>query len=251
MTPWVLRLLALNIAVALFMAADASLAEPLAFVPVEILSRPWSILTYMFVHGGTMHLLFNMLGLYMLGPRLEVQLGGTRFLMLYLVSGLTGALLSFVTPLTREAHIVGASGAVYGVLLGYARHWPNDRILIWGIVPVRVSVLVVVLTVMSLFGGLGMGQRGIAHFAHLGGFLGAWAYLRASERRVAQRVQAWSAPKPPPARADDLARWSRIQRQAVHPVNHEELDRVFGKLATQGAASLTLRERTFLDQLSS
>jgi len=251
MTPWVLRLLALNVAVALFQAADASIAEPLAFVPVEILARPWTVFTYMFVHAGTMHLLFNMLGLYMLGPRLEVQLGGRAFLTLYLVSGLTGALLSFVTPMTREAHIVGASGAVYGVLLGYAWYWPHDRLLIWGIVPVRVGVLVVILTVMSLFGGLGVGQRGIAHFAHLGGFLGAWVYLRVSAHRVAARVQAWSAPKPPPAKADDLARWTRIQRETVHPVNHEEFDRVLAKLASQGPASLTLRERTFLDQLSS
>ncbi|MGH7754567.1 MAG: rhomboid family intramembrane serine protease, partial [Gemmatimonadales bacterium] len=212
---------------------------------------PWTLFTYMFVHAGTAHLLFNMLGLYFFGPRLEVQLGGRSFLGLYFVSGLTGALLSFASPVTRNAGIVGASGAIYGVFLGYARFWPHDRILIWGIVPVRARLFVGILTLLSLFGGFGIGQQGIAHFAHLGGFLGAWAYLRFAERRVARRVEAWAAPKPPPARPDDLARWARIQREAVHPVNHDELDRVLGKLASQGPASLSLRERTFLDQLSS
>src|SRR5438552_731433 len=107
MTPWVLRVIVANIAVYLLTVALPGASEQLAFVPVLILSRPWTLVTYMFVHAGVSHLLFNMLALFFFGPRLEFELGGERFLWLYFTSGIAGGLLSFVfSPLVA---IVGAS----------------------------------------------------------------------------------------------------------------------------------------------
>src|SRR5688572_18780691 len=112
LTPWVKRLLIANIAVFLLTYAFRDITYYLAFAPSEILSRPWTPITYMFVHGGIFHLLFNMLGLFFFGARLEDRWGSREFIKYYLVCGLGGAALSFVFAFNNS--VVGASGAVYG-----------------------------------------------------------------------------------------------------------------------------------------
>src|SRR4029079_18573037 len=102
-----------------------------------------------------------------------------------------GALLSFINP---YVYIIGASGAVFGVQLAFARYWPRDRILIWGVLPVEAWLLVVVMTAVSIFGGLGQ-MGNVAHWAHLGGFAGAALYLAVMERfSPAQRFRAETRP---------------------------------------------------------
>jgi membrane associated rhomboid family serine protease len=93
------------------------------FVPVLTLFRPWTIVSYMFLHGGMMHLLLNMLGLFFFGSRVEDRLGGGRFTVLYFLSGISGALLSLV--FTPTAQIIGASAGVFGVMLAFAHFWPD------------------------------------------------------------------------------------------------------------------------------
>ncbi len=246
MSPWVLRLIVVNVGVFFFTAADPGLYRLLAFVPRFALVQPWTILTYMFVHGGVGHLLFNMLGLFFFGPRLEAQLGPRHFLGLYFASGIVGALLSFANYNTP---IIGASGAAFGVFLAFARYWPHERVYIWGVFPVEARVLVLVMTGLALFGGFGVGGRGIAHFAHLGGFLGGYLYLR---------WVGWSSPAAkfkrradaPRVRSGDRDRWLRIRPEELHPVNRAELERVLAKLEAQGAASLTSEERSFLNRFA-
>ena len=130
MTPWVLRLVVANVGVFLLTAANPRLLGLLAFVPRFALSQPWTIITYQFAHGGVAHLLFNMLGLFFFGSRLEAHLGARHFLGLYFASGVAGALLSF---LSYGTPIIGASAAVFGIFLGFARYWPRERVYIWGI----------------------------------------------------------------------------------------------------------------------
>ncbi len=176
MTPWVLRLLMANGAMYLVTLSMPALVAALAFVPALALQRPWTLITYMFLHGGFWHLGFNMIALFFFGPRLEQRLGSRQFLVLYFASGVVGALLSLV--FSPWAAVIGASGAVFGVLLGFARYWPRDQILIWGIFPVEARWMVAGLTVLALFGGFSGGGGGVAHFAHLGGFLGGWLCLK-------------------------------------------------------------------------
>ena len=170
MTPWVMRLVVANVAVFLLTAASPVLIHLFAFVPRYALVQPWTIVTYMFVHGGIGHLLFNMLGLYFFGSRLEERLGPRHFLGLYFASGVMGAAFSLINFNTA---IIGASGAVFGVFLGFARAWPRERVYIWGVLPVEARVLVAVMTLLALFGGFGGGRP---------------------RRRDARR-----APRPPPA----------------------------------------------------
>jgi rhomboid family protein len=249
-TPWVLRLLAANVLMFFIQQGNPGVTFNLEFVPVLLASHPWSIVTYMFLHAGLGHLFFNMLALYFFGPRLEMVIGGGRFLALYFLSGITGAVFSLSTP---TVGIIGASGAVFGVMYGYAHYWPRDRIFIWGVVPIEVRLFVILMTVISL--GLGLGPRGlagnIAHFAHLGGFAGAFLFFRWLERASgAARFRARAAPPASKGSSADVERWSKISRDALHPVNREELDRVLAKLTARGADALTREERAFLDRVS-
>jgi len=250
MTPWVRWLITANVVVFLFTTLMPDVAQPLAFVPALILQRPWTVITYAFVHAGFSHILFNMLSLFFFGPQLEARIGSPHFIRLYLTSALTGALASFVTP---NVAIVGASGAIFGVLLGFARYWPHASILVWGIFPVPARVMVIIMTVLSLFGGLGIGGAGIAHFAHLGGFAGGYLYLKWMERR---RFVFAVAPREPRRSfgggvpAPTLDRWKRIPLDALHPANRDEVGRLLAKLEQHGPASLTAEERETLNRFS-
>jgi membrane associated rhomboid family serine protease len=247
-TPWVLRLIVANVVVFFIEQGNPGLVQNLVLVPALIPTHPWTVVTYMFLHGGGTHLLFNMMGLYFFGPRLELVLGGSRFLTLYFLSGITGALLSLFTP---TVGIVGASGAIFGVFYGYAHFWPRDRILVWGIVPIEARLFVILMTALSLSGGLGIGQAGIAHFAHLGGFVGGFLYFKWLERHSgAARFRRRAEPAAASGSSADLERWARIPRDTLHPVNREELDRVLAKLADRGPVALTAEERAFLDRFS-
>ena len=251
MSPWVLRLLVANVAV--FMAGELAprvgdrLYQLFVLVPALIATRPWTIVTYMFLHQGFGHIFFNMIGLLIFGPRLEAHLGGGRFIVLYLLSGICGALLSFV--FTPGAQIEGASGAILGITLGFARYWPRETIYVW-FVPAQVRVLVAFYIVMDLIGGFAPGGDGIAHFAHLGGLAGAYVYLKLIERRPRQSRLVAKIKSIHPAAIGDVERWSKIDRERLHPVNREEYDRLMEKIKQEGVGALQDRERTFLDTFS-
>ena len=245
MTPWVQRLIIANVAVFGLQVVLPGLAGLLVFAPSEVLTRPWTILTYMFLHGGFSHLFFNMLGLFFFGGRVEHRLGGRDFARLYFVSGVAGALLSM--GLAPRAAIIGASGGVFGVSLAFAMFWPRERIYIWGVLPVEAWLLVAINTGLSIFSGFGGTGSGVAHFAHLGGYLGAWAYLTVRERySSARRFQRQVRAVPPAADRAVRERLDRLQLDGVHALTRAEVDRILDKISAQGMGSLTPEERLFL-----
>lgn len=247
MTPWVMRLLIANVAVFLLQeTAMRQLTGMFAFHPGVLLTQPWTLVTYMFLHGSMSHLLFNMLTLYFFGPQVEERLGERRFITLYFVSGIFGGLFTFFSP----SWIVGASGAIFGVSLAFAMFWPRAQILIWGILPVEARILVVITTVMSIVFGL-RGGGNIAHFAHLGGYVGAFLYLRwLNYRAPSAMFKRQVETLRPASSAPDAERWSRISRDGLHQLNLDELDRLRAKITADGPKSLTPDERAFLDRLS-
>lgn len=255
MTPWVLRLLIANLAVFLLTTYEPRVSDLLALWPRFVLYRPWSIVTYMFVHGGLGHIFFNMVGLFFFGPRLETQLGGKYFLRLYLLSGLGGAAFSFL--FAPYSGVVGASGAVFGVLLGFAYFWPRERIYIWGILPIESRWLVGILAAMALFSGISGADSGVAHFAHLGGFAAGYAYLRWRKRHYLKQWNPIPTPKAELAkaarRADDkeaVKRWKAIRLDDLHELNRDEVERLLKKLKDGGTGSLTPDERAMLDRFA-
>ncbi len=248
MTPWVKRLLIANVGVFFLQLTVPGLTELLAFYPPYAIVRPWTIVTYMFTHSerSFTHILFNMLVLYFFGPRVEERLGSAHFIRLYLIAGVVGALLSIVFP--RGGYIVGASGAVFGVQLAFAKYWPRERIYIWGILPVEAWLLVLATTVIALWGGFVGRGGGIAHFAHLGGYLGAWLYLIWMERRSPARQ--WKTKLEAPAKKVEIGNWRTIDTKSIHEVNRAEVDRILDKISAKGVESLTPAERTFLSHFA-
>ena len=252
MTFWVARLLAANVLVFLLTETVDGLWMILALRPRLVLQMPWTPFTYMFVHAGVWHIFFNMLTLYFFGPRVEERLGSQRFFMLYLLSGLGGAALSFLTPTVA---IVGASGATFGVFLAFARFWPRDRIYIWGILPVEARVLVLITTLYSLWGGTGSMGGSIAHWAHLGGYAAAFLYLhwidqRSDRKRFQKRIDDATFGKRTAATAITAPDFDAIKRDGLHTLTLEELDRLRAKVDAEGVGSLTPDEKAFLHRMT-
>ncbi len=160
--------------------------------------RVWQLVTHMFLHGGVSHLFFNMFSLWMFGRTLEYDLGSKRFLTFYMITGIGAALFYLLTNWIEIMHLqasladapgaglalmrmintptVGASGAIYGVLLGFGMMHPNVRImLLFPPIPMRAKFFVIIFMVIEVLLGLSGPGDGVAHFAHVGGML--WAFL--------------------------------------------------------------------------
>lgn len=279
-TPWVKKLLIANTGVFLFTLAFGAVANYLVFTPSMVLLRPWSVVTYMFVHLGVFHLLFNMLALFFFGPPLEDRWGSRGFLKFYFIAGAGGAIFSFAMFLVflangspalagSVASIAGASAAVYGIMVGFAMYWPDNPIYIWGIFPVKAKYLVGFLVGLSLFYAMSGGGSGVAHLAHLGGAVAAFGYLRSPwappqwGQVVRRRSQAdrrnWNVL----SRLANKARPARSQKPTpVRPVPaptplskpsaqlFDDVDRILDKISEDGLSSLTPEERTRLEEAS-
>lgn len=153
--------------------------------------KPWQLVTYMFMHGGFGHFFFNMFTLLMFGPNLENIWGTKKFLLFYFVTGIGAGLFHNLVIFLRilvnpdvaatlaMIPTVGASGAIYGVLLGFAMLFPDAqmRFLFFPFIPVKAKWIVVIFAVIELSAGIGGGD-GIAHFAHLGGMIFSWLLIK-------------------------------------------------------------------------
>ena len=144
--------------------------------------QPWQILTYSFLHGGILHLGFNMFALYMFGSELERLWGPKRFLNLYLASVISAALaqLAFSSLASVAPYpTIGASGGVFGLLLAFALYFPRRTVtLLFPPIPMPAWLFVTLYGAVELYLGVTGTQAGVAHFAHLGGMLGAWLLIQ-------------------------------------------------------------------------
>jgi membrane associated rhomboid family serine protease len=250
MTPWVRRIIVANVVVFVLQYFVPALELSLALVPALVLARPWTIVTYMFVHASFWHILFNMLAFYWFGPRVEERLGGRSFITLYFLSGIAGGLLSFFTP---GVPIVGASGAIMGVMVAYARYWPRQRFYFYGLIPVEAWLLALIYVLIDVSGAWGIGGAGIAHYAHLGGAAVGFLYVQLNELlSPARRWRRKMAPSPPPrvfGDGDVVRRWrEQIRLDDLHPINREEVLRLLEKAQRLGPKSLTPEERATLER---
>lgn len=257
-TPWVKKLLIAN-GVVFLLSLALPLAAILGFVPSDILWRPWTAVTYMFVHASFFHLFFNMLVLFFFGPPLEERWGSQEFIKFYLICGVGGAVASLLFP---HALIVGASGAIFGVMLAYAMYWPENLIYIWGIFPVKAKWMVAALIGINLLYAISGTSTGVAHLAHLGGAAAAFAYLKSSwgptpfgprpKKQKPKRVQPAVRTSPEPSAG------LRGRAAAARPIAStqeeerllDDIDRILDKISERGMESLTAEERVRLDEAS-
>ena len=141
----------------------------------------WQLFTYMFMHGGIGHLLFNMLSLWMFGITLEQTWGTRRFLNYYFLCGIGAGICDVAvnTILGHRTTTIGASGAIYGLLLAFGVLFPDVKVLMNFLFPIRAKYLVMIYGAVALISALGSGNSGVSNIAHLGGMLFGWVYLRA------------------------------------------------------------------------
>jgi len=202
-------LLIANVAIFLlqFFGADAFLTTYFGLRPASIFSSMfavWQLATYMFLHGGIGHVLFNMLALWMFGKELEETWGTDRFLRFYFFcgigAGLCVVLLNYLLPSGNPATItIGASGAIYGILLASAVLWPERIIYFNFLFPIKMKYFVMIYGAIAFLMVAGGGNSGVSNIAHLGGLIFAWIYLKTPTVRgsfspvyaVQQQYKAW------------------------------------------------------------
>jgi membrane associated rhomboid family serine protease len=244
MTRWVKNLLIANVAIYLLQLAMPGVTSAFMFVPGTEFVRPWTFVTYMFLHDPRTiwHIVFNMFGLFIFGPRVEQRMGSERFLWLYFISGISGALLSMI--LAPNAELVGASAAIFGVVLGFAWFWPTDKLYVWGVLPLEARWLVILTIVWAVISGIRGSTGGVADFAHVGGYAGAYLYLKWLDTTKGSKKFKQLAISPLADR--QLTNWKRVDMQSIHELNRDEVNRILDKISASGLASLTPQEKQFL-----
>lgn len=290
MTRAVQALIAISVAIYFLQVAafgETDVWNWLAFRRSDLTHSVWTVVTYAFVHGGFLHILFNMYNLWMFGPRVEQMWSPGRFVAFYLWCALGGVLGHLMFG--GAGILMGASAAVMGVMLAYAMHWPDDELLLFGVVPVKVKWLVTFLAAADIvqgivvYAGSGASGSGVAYTAHVGGLAFAWFYLRTpsaqSLDRLRQRISPVadipdetpravprSAPRPRErtnergSASDEAVAKSKavvVKRQAPPALPRasgdpraEALNLVLDKISATGIQSLTTDERRLLDEMS-
>lgn len=158
-----------------------SLFQWLAINPYFFLQgRFWSIVTYMFMHANLSHLFFNMLGLFFFGIVVERLWGSNEFILLYGTIGVLSGIVSLLVYIGTgnfQVFLLGASGAIYGVLLIFACMFPHERIYVFGIFPIPAKILMIIFIGIQLLSFVSGRSNGVAYFTHLSGIGIAWIYL--------------------------------------------------------------------------
>jgi rhomboid family protein len=257
-TPWVGRLMAINLAMLLLLSTVFTaprFTTALTFDPALFAQRPWTALTYLFVHDGPLHLALNLSLLFVFGPPVERKLGSRRFIGYFLYCGLAGALFALaMAQVLRVDPFVGASGAIYGIVLAFALTWPEAQLAgLFVTIPITIRraffVLVGVDLVLSV-----LVHDGIAHLAHVGGAAAGYLFfwtLSLSNRRAPPRTSTIvRRPVVTPMRVEETVTELRPIAPPVADrrgeVNTDEVDRVLDKISQFGIDSLTSQERKFL-----
>ncbi len=210
----------------------------------------WQFFTYMFLHGGFFHLFFNMFVLWIFGCEVERNWGTKAFLKYYFITGLGAGVIGFLFSLGTHSVIIGASGAIYGTMLAFAMMFPERVItlLIFFVLPVSMKTkhLVMLMAVISIFSGLSNlfgATDGVAHFAHLGGMLVGYLYLKAD-----WQVQGFFTG------LKKKFRMRRVNMEIHHFEDQNNLqkqvDTILDKINAVGYDNLTREEKKILKQAS-
>lgn len=243
-------LLIANVAVFLvdYLTRGALLHYPLALDPGAVVGgfQIWRLVTYMFVHDLNppfLHMLFNMLMLWMFGAPVAGVLGDRKFLWMYLSAGVFAGLCSmaFYAAIGGNALIVGASGGLFALMVAFAKFFPTQQFLMFFIFPVQARYAVLIIGAIELL--LITSNDRVAHVAHLGGALFAWIYLRLDERGFNPVESLKSAKAAHEARKVEKAR-EETQEAMI------DIDPILKKIKEQGMSALTPEEKSRLERAS-
>ena len=231
----------------------------LGLVPADVNNHfaIWQFFTYMFLHGGFWHIAFNMFALWMFGMELEYSWGTRDFLKFYFACGIGGGILVWLTSMVGLSPYlgmtIGASGAIFGLLVAYGLMWPDRIILLFGILPMKALQFVIIFAALNLFQGLTGTGGSTAVFAHVGGALTGFIYLkywwriqvffehflRRMRRQRFTVIQGGKNGKP-----------DHSSRGRENDKDEDDVDRILDKIARKGMESLTEEERRILQRAS-
>jgi|ERR1041385_2152368 membrane associated rhomboid family serine protease len=254
--------------ISMFHVQGSSLAPLISYIfalyPFGDGFQVWQLLTYMFMHGSLMHLLFNMLALWMFGMDLENEWGSKKFLLYYVICGLGAGLSNlFIGPLFGPAGpTVGASGAIYGVLLAFGMMYPDRPIFVYFLLPIRARYFVLLYIIIEVYAGVAGSADGVAHFAHLGGAAVGLVYML-FERGSLPMQRLWYQTKHRLVSPERVNEYSRSERGEVSDakyfdvhddreerVNQQRIDEILDKISQRGYQSLTEDEKKILFEAS-
>ncbi len=241
--PVVRTLLGLNIGIFLLeWIAGWNTTSHFALIPQDLWPlKLYTLVTYMFLHGGFWHIAFNMLMLWMFGTAIEIVWGSGPFLRYYMVCGVGGGLTQALVSWGSPIPIIGASAAIMGLLLAFAMMYPDQLVYLWGLIGLKMKYLIALIVLVDLFGALGRPGSPVAHFAHLGGLFFGWLYLRYDDRLGILVRRARGA----------RARWmmGRFRGGGPRP-GDPPIDAILDKITRHGIESLTEREQEILREAS-
>jgi membrane associated rhomboid family serine protease len=224
----------------------------------------WQFVTYMFLHGDILHLAFNMLALWMFGGEVESVWGSRRFLFYFFLTGIGGGVLSFLSTPTSATVTIGASGAIFGLLLAYGLMFPNRTVLVFFLFPMRAKYFVLLFAGLELLASWNHTGDGIAHFAHLGGMVVGYFYLRYqnrwenfyiylnSRRPRSRKKLAVQAGQTIDAIGTITAPGTGEVSDDIEIIDlKDRVDGILDKISSQGIDSLTEAEKKILEKASS
>lgn len=243
-----------------------------ALIPIGSFSDtsfyPWQLITYQFMHGDFSHIFFNMFALWMFGMEIENMWGSKKFLIFYLTAGVVAGLCHlFLSPLLGAiaAPTIGASGAVFGVLIAFALFFPNRYIFLYFLIPVKAKYLIGFLIVFE-FLAINSAQSNIAHLAHLGGALAGFLFIwfdKSSNidlKSMIRRNKFNRSASSSSSMFNIFNRDDKIQEAKYHDINsdkgkkvevtQEEIDKILDKISQSGYQNLTEREKKILFEAS-
>ncbi|MCJ7496842.1 MAG: rhomboid family intramembrane serine protease, partial [candidate division Zixibacteria bacterium] len=142
----------------------------------------WQIVTYMFLHGGLFHILFNMFALFIFGADIERAWGTKNFVKYYFITGIGAGVASFLLSFNSQVTTIGASGAIFGLLVAFALMFPDRIIYLYFLFPIRAKYMALLFGIIELIASFRYTGDGIGHFAHLGGMVIGYIYLKADWR---------------------------------------------------------------------
>jgi membrane associated rhomboid family serine protease len=198
LSPAVKALIVTNVVMFLAMPFVPAIADYLTLVPADVLhGRVWQVVTYMFLHGNLAHIFFNMLALWMFGTELERMWGTPFFVRYYFATGIAAAFTTIVfsmapMPITAKLFglgTIGASGAIYGLLLAYGLTFPNRPLLLFLLFPVPAKYAVMIFGGIELFLSASDVGGGVAHITHLGGLAAGYVLLRGKRFRPVEEAR--------------------------------------------------------------
>jgi membrane associated rhomboid family serine protease len=233
-----------NCFIFLLMLVGYRMIEPFGLTPTLVKKGYiWQLFTYMFLHGGLFHLFFNMFALWMFGPPIEQQWGTKQFIKYYFYTGIGAGIFSFVLSINSAIPTIGASGAIFGILVAYALLFPDSIIYLWFLFPVKAKYLVIFFGILEFIASINYTPDGIGHFAHLGGMVVGYLYLK-SDWRTARFFRFFREMK------------YRRKLKALNKKHKEteklmsQVDQILDKINKVGYENLSKAEKKILEKAS-